>query len=106
MQILSHDGMGSAERLKYFVCARGRVFRIGDLRQQDHEFISALAADRVGTAHAGQQSFGNGLKKLVAGGMSQLIVDAFETIQLQKDYVDMFFLPASQGKLLRDPVVE
>src|SRR5712664_4397690 len=98
--------MGCAERKKYLSGARGRVFRISDLRKQDHEFISALAADRVGTAHAGQQSFGNGLKKLVSGGMSQRIVDVFEAIQIQKDYGDMFSLPASQRNRLGDTVVE
>ena len=57
---------------------------MADLRKQDHKFISALAADGVGTAHACQQSFGNGLKKLVAGSMPQRIVDVLETIQSRK----------------------
>src|ERR1700730_7176343 len=57
MQIVSPNGTGCAERKKYFVRTRGRVLRTGDLRKQDNELIAALAADRVGSAHASQQSF-------------------------------------------------
>src|SRR5229473_612279 len=98
--------MRRAERKKYFFRARGRVFRISDLRKQDHEFVSALAADRVRTAYSRQQSLGNGLKKLVADGMSQRIVDVFETIQIQKDHGNRVVLAVSQGNGLRDSVVE
>src|SRR5258707_467812 len=69
----------------YFFRTRGRVFRMADLGEQNNEFISALAADRVRTAHARQQSFCNGLQKLVAGGMSQRIIDVFEAIQIQEE---------------------
>src|SRR6266436_222888 len=80
------NAVGHAERKKYFSCAGGRVFRMADLRKQDHKFISALAADGVGVANASQQSFRNGLKKLVADRMSQRIVDVFEMIQIQKKH--------------------
>src|SRR6202158_4857445 len=106
MQILSPDGVGCVERKKYFSGAGGRVFRIGDLRKQDHEFISALPADRVRPAHTRQQSFGNGLKKLVADGMSERIVDVFETIQIQKDHRNRSVLAASQGNRLSNTGVE
>src|ERR1700730_1283202 len=38
--------------------------------------------------------------------MSQRIIDILEPIQIQKDYCEMFFLAASQGNRLRDPVSE
>jgi len=53
---------------------------MGDFRQQDYKFISALAAYRVGIAHGANQSKGNGLQKLVSNKMSQRIVDVFESI--------------------------
>src|SRR6266404_2211399 len=46
-QILSRDEVRCVERKKYSSCARGRVFRTRDLRKQDHEFITAQAADGV-----------------------------------------------------------
>src|SRR5580658_2251619 len=70
IQVLSPDGVRRVERKKYFSCTGGRVLRIGDLRKQDDEFVSALAADCVRGANASQQSSRNGLKKLVAGDVS------------------------------------
>jgi len=100
---MSVNGVGRVERKKYFSCAGGRVFRMADLRKQDYKFISALAADSVGIANAGQQSLGNGLKKLVADGVSQRIVDVLETIQIQKEHGKGSVLAASQGNRLREP---
>jgi len=52
MQFLSSDSVACIERKKYFLCARGRVFRMGDLGKQDDEFVSALTAYRIGGADA------------------------------------------------------
>src|SRR6202048_3896472 len=38
--------------------------------------------------------------------MAQGIVDVFETIQIQKEDSDIFFLAMSQGDRLRNPIVE
>ena len=97
---------GALSESKYFLALRGRVFRPCDFGKQDDEFIAALAADGVGTAHAGQQAFRNGLKKQVADGMSQRIVDVLEMIQIEKNHGDRTVLAASQGNRLGDPVVE
>src|SRR3984957_20088269 len=105
MQVVAPDRVGCAKREKYFFRTGGGIFRIGDLREQDNEFIAALATDRVGIPHTSEQSFRHALKERIAGGMPQRIVDIFEMIHIQKDHRTGSLLAASQGNRLSDPVV-
>src|ERR1700686_2980187 len=98
--------MGRTQREKYLSCALGGVIRIGYLRKQNHELVSALTADGVRTAHAGHQPSGNGLQKLVADGVSERIIYVFESIQIDKHHGSRYRPTASQRNRLSDPVIE
>ena len=64
--------------------------------KQHDEFITSLPAHRVRAAYAIHQAFCDGLKKLVAGRMSQGIVDVFEAIQIQEQDSRLFSRDAAQ----------
>src|SRR5580700_1132473 len=70
VELFTGNEVRGAEGKKNFRGAGGGVFGVGDLGQQDNEFVATLAADGIGTAHRGQQAQGNGAKELVADGMS------------------------------------
>ena len=57
---------------------------------ENYEFIAALPAHRVRAAYAIHQPFGDRLQKLVAGWMTQGIVDVFEAIQIQEQDRNFF----------------
>src|ERR1700716_1045651 len=99
---MAFNGMRRTQQLKNFSRAFSGVFGTGDLRKKNHEFIAALAADGVRAAHAGLQPFCNGLKKLIADGMPERIVDVFEAIQIHKKDSDYAPLAARQGNRLSD----
>jgi hypothetical protein len=62
-----------------------------DFLKQNDEFIASLATSRVGAADAIAQAVCYALQELVACGMSQGIVDVFETIHIQKEQRHLFF---------------
>jgi hypothetical protein len=74
-----------------------------DVRQQDHELVTALATDRVGGAHTRGQAARNRLQHLVADRMPQRIVDVLETIQVQEEQRHLFAAPLRQPDRLRKP---
>ncbi len=74
--------------------------------QQHHEFIAALPAYGVRGAHTFHQALGDGLQKLVPGGMAQGVVDVFEAIQVQKQHCHALVMTRRQGDGLADPVVQ
>ena len=62
------------------------VCRMRNRRQQDHEFIPALAADRVGFAHAGYQALSNRQQEPIANQVAQRVIDVLEPIDIDKQY--------------------
>ena len=55
MQFVMIDPVRSAQGLEHLVGTYGRVVRVCHFGKQDHEFIAALAADRVRCANASEQ---------------------------------------------------
>ena len=75
------------------------------LKQYD-EFIASLAAYRIRGAYALLQAFCDGLKKFVAGRMSQGIVDVLEAVQIQEHDHNLAQVTVRQRDRLAKPVVQ
>ena len=80
MQVALVEGMGLGHSLQNPSGRKSGIFRERDLRKQHDEFIAALPADRVRATHASQKAIRDGLKKLVADGVSQGIIDVLEAV--------------------------
>ncbi len=65
-----------------------------------------MPADGIGLANTANQAFRGGLKKLVAGRMSQGIIDMLEAIQVQEQHRDLVPVTGGERDRLADPVAE
>ena len=70
--------------LKDFVRTNGGILCVRHFREQNHEFIAALAADRVCAAHAGEQPLRHGLQQVVADVVAKGVIDVLEAIQIEE----------------------
>jgi len=89
-----------------FLGDMGGILRLFNFRQQDHEFVTALPADRVRCADAIHQTISNRAQQLIADLVPQRIVDMFEVIEIQKKQGQLLAVPSSQsdrlGQALRE----
>ena len=69
---------------EFLLGSKGDVLRAGHFREQHHEFIPTLAANGVGAAHASYQALCDGLEKLIANRMAEVVVDTLEVIHIEK----------------------
>src|SRR5882724_13561459 len=106
VKIVLVDGMSLRRRLQHSSRANGSIFRLFHFRKQHDEFVASLPAYRVRAAYAIHQTFCDGLKKFVANGMPQGIVDVFEAIQIQEQDRDFFVMSRRQDDRLVNAVVE
>ena len=98
VKIVLVDGVGFGHGLQHSSRRNGGIFRPFHFGKQHHEFIAALAAYGVRAAHTFHQALGDGLQKLVAGGMAQGVVDVFEAVQIQKQDCDSLVSDAAPGR--------
>jgi len=78
------DRQRRGNRGEQVVRAERRILRTGHFRQQDDEFIAAVAAHGVRPAHARHQPACNHLKDTVPDRMAVPVVDALEPIDVQE----------------------
>ena len=88
--------IGQPERLlERFAYARDHGHhlecRIGgaETRQHEHEFIAAQPRDRVALAHGLHQPLRDRLQQLVAGVVTERIVDPLEVVEVEKQACDL-----------------
>jgi hypothetical protein len=84
VQIVLIDAVGRVQRQKHFLRTDGCILCMGHFREQNHEFVASLPADRVRGAHAGEQPPGDGLQQAIADVVAQRIVDVLEAIHVQE----------------------
>lgn len=84
MQSVVRDVVRPEKRGDNLLRAGSRIVRVLDLWQQHHEFIPALAADRVRVPDARQQASRHRLQQRVGHHMSQPVVHALEPIQAEE----------------------
>ena len=73
---------------------------IGDIAEQNHEFVAAQARDDIVLARAFAQAFGNLDQQLVARGMAERIVDDLETVEIDEQHRAFARLRSAIGNLL------
>jgi hypothetical protein len=76
------------------------------LGKQHHKFIAALTAHGVGAAHRGSQAIRDGLKKLVADGVPERVVNLFEVIQIDIQHSELFALALGKRNRVAEPVLQ
>jgi hypothetical protein len=57
----------------------------GQVPQKYRELIATEARDDIRIAAASDDDFGNSLQRRIAGQVAELVVDAFEVIEIDKD---------------------
>ena len=67
---------------------------------QDGELVAAHARDRVGLADQLAQALGRQLEQLVAGGMTQRIVDVLEVVEVEQVHGQQLAAPRAREGLL------
>src|SRR5262245_57219665 len=74
--------------------------------EHDHEFITTQARYGVSLAEAGGQSYRDFLQQLIADHMAERIVDRFESIEIQEEHGEHFFIAVSARKRLRKAIMK
>src|SRR6185437_11233360 len=72
-----------------------RILERIDLRQHDHELITAIPADCITSADTGPQSRGNLPQYLISNTVTVHVVDELESVQVDHEQHDSF--PVSRG---------
>jgi hypothetical protein len=98
--------MDVRHRLENSFRTDGGVFGSVHFGKQHDEFIAALAAHRVGTAHAFHQPPGDRPEKLVARRMPQGIIDMLEAVQIQEQHRQLRPVARRQGDRELDPLLQ
>src|SRR5579864_5750916 len=82
--ILVPDLVQVAECSPNFVGTDLRILCACDLREQNNELISTLAADRVRSPHGSDEASRYRFQKLIADRMTQRVVDVLEMINVHE----------------------
>ena len=105
--------IGQPERLlERFAYARDHGHhlecRIGgaETRQHEHEFIAAETRDGVALTDGLRQPLGDRLQQLVAGVVTQRIVDPLEVIEVEKEACDLRAVAKRLRQNLPQPLIE
>ena len=77
------DVVGLAHQSDDALRQRGRIGGIGDRVLHDDEFIAAHPRDGVGLADQPAQPLGDDFQELVAGGVTERVVDGLELIEVE-----------------------
>ena len=81
------------------------MFRI-EARQDQDEFVAAEPGDGIRFAHRAGQSLGDRLQQLVAGVVTQGVVDALEMIEVQKQACNLMRVARRLGDDLFQALIE
>ena len=103
--VLSLDRIGLAH---FFDRAKGEgrgVGRLCNARLHDSELIPTHARDRIGIPRYELQPFGDHLQKLVAGGMTEGVVDILEAIEVEEVNCHDLSAPSARQAMAK-PLVE
>ena len=92
VKIMLSKRMGLCNRLQHSARCNRCILGLLNLRKQHDEFIAALPADGVRASHAVHQATRDRLKKFVASGMTQGVIDVFEAIQIEEHEHDFFHM--------------
>src|SRR6478735_9408672 len=106
IQIMVFDGMGFSQGFKDPSARNFGIFRMFHILKQEDELVASRPAHRVRGSYASDQLVCNGLQKLVAGGMTQGVIDVLESIQIQKEYSQHSRVSVRSGNSLVQPIVE
>src|SRR6202041_3803722 len=98
--------MGNAQRIEDFVGAYRRVPPVRHFGEQDHEFVSPLATDRVRLAYAAEYALRNGLQQPIADHMTQGVVDMLKAIHIQIEYRQLALVTLGEGERLSEPIIQ
>src|SRR5262245_2627768 len=76
---------------------------LGGLDEQHGELVAAVAADHVDAAGGLEEDVGDAPERLVARGVTELVVDLLQTVQVEQDHRDRVVESAVARDLLREP---
>ena len=82
--------------------------RIGgtETRQHEHEFVAAEPRDGVALADGLRQPLADRLQELIAGVVTQRIVDPLEVIEVEKEACDLRAVAKRLRQNLPQPLIE
>ena len=78
--------------------------RAVDVGADDDELVAAQARDRVRRADRGGQPGREGQQHLVAGGVTERVVDHLEAVEVEHEHRDVDLLALPAGEREREPV--
>ena len=95
---------GRARAAMIFCAPIGRILRVLQLRQHDHEFVAAMPADGVGAPDAHRHFPCDGSEQLVAEQVPERVVDVLEAIDIEKEDRQPPLVALGQRKRAGQPV--
>ena len=77
---------GHRDRFDESVRDLRRVFLGGDVFEQDRELVATESGDGVGGPHARAQTLGDRAQELVAGRVTEAVVDVLEPVEVDEQH--------------------
>ncbi len=98
------DGMG--KRAQETPRDADGILFIGEVRQDDGEFVAAHPAKRVIFAQTGFEPLADGAEEAVAGVVAEGVIDELEAVEVDEHEADIAMLAARDGNRLVKTVFE
>lgn len=76
------------------------------IRHQQNKFVATEAGQRVCVADTGSQAFGHDLEQLVAGLMTETVIDQFEVVEIDEHHGQQQPVALGIGDRLGQPVLQ
>jgi hypothetical protein len=104
LQLVLLDAKRRAEGKQQLVRDRQRVAAAGEIGQAHDELVSAEPRDTVTLAHTGLQARGGELQQLVADRVTERVVHALETVEIDEQHGHLALIAAGVQQRLLDAV--
>src|ERR1044071_119750 len=82
-----------------------RSFLRGNLKYRD-KLIASIPADEVGRTHQPSQELARLPEKIIAGLVTEAVIDGFESIQIHHHYGERILVPDGPVAFLLEPISE
>ncbi|MNI39670.1 hypothetical protein D3C73_938590 [compost metagenome] len=104
--VMPGNGLCHADGGEQFFSEAADLLSVIDVGEYHHEFVGAIAKDRIRFSYARQQLLTHPLEHLVPGGIAQCVVDALETIQAEEHHHQLLVVTAGRRQGLGQAVTE
>ncbi|MNM82125.1 hypothetical protein D3C81_941480 [compost metagenome] len=104
--LLAGDRLWAAHGTQEFFGDAAGLLGVVDVAEDHHEFVGAIAKDRVGLSHVLEQLLPDPFEHFVPCRVAQSVVDALESVQPEKHHHQMLVMASGSGQRLAQAITQ